>query len=313
LPASRAFSLAVGAPTYGTGASTFACPNIEAYTQDLIPVPVTTQLADRYNNPAPDGTAVSFTTDGGHIVGSCTTPLQNPGDGACKVTWTSANPRPQPNFDTPALLAAGRVTILATAIGEESFTDVNASGFWQPGDPFDDLGEPYRDDNENGQYDSGEYFLDYNQDGKWNSGTGSFVGITCSGITAGSTCSTSTLAIGVSATIIMSTGNAQITPIGVSGQVTHGGSTSITFNVKDLNGNPMAAGTTVSVTADSGVGTISTSTASFTIGCQVNIGGTNFTSTVIGAASPGSGNVTITVVSPGSKSQTQLSIPFVNN
>ena len=314
LPASRAFSLAVGAPTYANGASTYACPNVEAYNQDLVPVPITTQLADRYNNPAPDGTAVSFTTDGGHIVGSCTTPLATPGDGACKVTWTSANPRPQLTSDTPALLAAGRAKILATAIGEESFTDVNASGFWQTGDPYDHLGEPYRDDNENGQYDSGEYFLDYNQNGKWDAGvsTDPFVGITCSGTTAGSTCSTSTLAIGVSALIIMSTGNAQISAT-TTGQVTHGGTSAIAFNVQDLNGNPMAAGTTVTVTADTGVGTISTASSNFIIGCQSNIGGTNFTSSVIGAATPGAGNVTITVTSPGSKSQTILSIPFVNN
>jgi hypothetical protein len=312
LPASRAFSLAVGPATYGTGASTYACPNVEAYNQDLVTVPMTTQLADRYNNPAPDGTAVSFTTDGGHIVGSCTTPLTNPGDGTCKVTWTSANPRPQLADDTPPLLAAGRAKILATAIGEESFTDVNASGFWQTGDPFDNLGEPYRDDNENGQYDSGEYFLDYNQNGKWDAGSGSFVGITCSGTAAGSTCSTSTLAIGVSSLIIMSTGNAQISAT-TSGQVTHGGTSAIAFNVQDLNGNPMAAGTTVAVTADSGVGTISPATANFIIGCQSNVGGTNFTSTVIGAATPGAGNVTITVTSPGSKSLTILSIPFVDN
>jgi hypothetical protein len=312
LPASRAFSLAVGPATYGTGPSTYACPNIEAYNQDLVTVPMTTQLADRYNNPAPDGTAVSFTTDGGHIVGSCTTPLTNPGDGACKVTWTSANPRPQLADDTPPLLAAGRAKILATAIGEESFTDVNASGFWQTGDPFDNLGEPYRDDNENGQYDSGEYFLDYNQDGKWNAGAGSFIGITCSGTAAGSTCSTSTLAIGVSSLIIMSTGNAQISAT-TSGVVTHGGTTTIAFNVQDLNGNPMAAGTTVAVSADAGVGTISGATANFIIGCQSNVGGTNFTSTVLGAATPGAGNVTITVTSPGTKSQTILSIPFVDN
>ena len=312
LPASRAFSLAVGPPTYGTTASTLACPNVEAYNQDLVTVPITTQLADRYNNPAPDGTAVSFTTDGGHIVGSCTTPLANPGDGACKVTWTSANPRPQLADDTPPLLAAGRAKILATAIGEESFTDVNGSGFWQTGDAFDNLGEPYRDDNENGQYDSGEYFLDYNQDSKWDAGTGSFVGITCSGTTAGSTCSTSTLAIGVSSLIIMSTGNAQISAT-TSGQVTHGGTSAIAFNVQDLNGNPMAAGTTVTVTADSAVGTVSPASSSFIIGCQSNVGGTNFTSTVIGASTPGAGNVTITVTSPGSKSQTILSIPFVDN
>ena len=320
LPASRAFSLAVGAATYASGKSTFACPNIEAYGTDLIPVALTTQLADRYNNPAPDGTAVSFVTDGGHIQGSCTTPLATPGDGACQVIWTSANPRPQPSDDTPPIKAPGRVMILATAIGEESFTDQNASGFWQAGDPFDDLGEPFRDDNENGQYDFGEYFLDFNQNGKRDVGTGSFVGITCTGITAGSTCSTSTLAIGVSSLIIMSTGGAQIIST-TSGTVATGGSSLLTFNVQDLNGNPMAAGTTVAVTADSAVGTIS-GTSTFTIGCQNNpppspnlqtlptSAGTTFQVSVIGAGTAGSGNVTITVTSPGTRSLTIQSIPF---
>jgi hypothetical protein len=67
------------------------------------------------------------------------------------------------------------------------------------------------------------------------------------------------------------------------------------------------------VTADSGVGSISPASASFIIGCQSNVGGTNFTSTVIGATTPGAGNVTILVTSPGTHSQTILSIPFVNN
>ncbi len=40
LPASRAFSLAVGAPTYANGTSTLACPNVEAYGTDLVTVPI---------------------------------------------------------------------------------------------------------------------------------------------------------------------------------------------------------------------------------------------------------------------------------
>ncbi len=237
-------------------------------------------------------------TDGGHIQGSCTTPLATPGDGACQVIWTSANPRPQPSDDTPPIKAPGRAKILATAIGEESFTDVNACGLWQTGDPFDNLGEPYRDDNENGQYDSGEYFLDYNQDGKWNAGSGSFIGITCSGTTAGSTCSTSTLAIGVSSLIIMSTGNAQIVST-TSGTVAHWwNQPAYSFNVQDLNGNPMAAGTTVAVSADTGVGSISAAASNFTIGCQSNARLVPTSrSSVIGAGTPGAGNVTITVTS----------------
>jgi hypothetical protein len=217
LPASAGFSIAVGSPSYA--ASGLACPNVEAYGTDGVTVPITVRLSDRYNNPVPDGTSIVFNTDGGHIVGSCTTPSAptSPGDGTCSATWTSANPRPQLAEDTPPLLAAGRAKVLATAIGEESFTDVNGSGFWQAGDPFANLGEPYRDDNENGQYDHGEYFLDYNQNGVWDAGNGSFVGITCTGTTAGSTCTTAELAIGAQQLVIMSTSAANISVTGTTG------------------------------------------------------------------------------------------------
>ena len=110
----------------------------------------------------------------------------------------------------PALKAAGRATILATAIGEESFTDTNGNGYWDPGEPFVNLGEPYRDDNENGAYDSGEYFLDFNQNGMRDAGPdGSVQGHHLYGHTR-STCSTSTLAIGASHLLIMSTAGANV-------------------------------------------------------------------------------------------------------
>ena len=54
---------------------------------------------------------------------------------------------------------------MGTAIGEESFTDINGNGFYDSGESFVNLGEPFRDDNENGLYSSGEYFLDFNHDG----------------------------------------------------------------------------------------------------------------------------------------------------
>ena len=118
MPTSSAFSIAIGAPSYGSSGP--ACPNVEAYSFQLFTVPVTVQLADRYNNPAPDGTSVAFTSDGGHVAGSCTTPLKTSGDGECQVNWTSANPIPMTTA-TRRSYRNGRVQILATAIGEESF------------------------------------------------------------------------------------------------------------------------------------------------------------------------------------------------
>jgi hypothetical protein len=333
LPASAGFSIAVGTPSYPT-AGNLACTNVEAYGTDGVTVPVTVRLSDRYNNPAPDGTSIAFNTNGGHVVGACTTPSA-PGaaDGTCTVNWTSANPRPQLNSDSPPLLAAGRATILATAIGEESFTDTNGNGYWDAGEPFVHLGEPYRDDNENNAYDSGEFFLDFNQNGVWDAPDPSltaFKGITCTGTPA--TCSTSTLAIGVSHLLIMSTAGANVTINSAPG---FGGTASgltinhsvaalpgpppvppktyvgnLNFTVVDLNGNPMAAGTAVSVTADAAIGVISGPGAAWTIGCREAVGGENLTvsltaSTTVGAA----GNITITVTSPGTKTVSVFTIP----
>jgi hypothetical protein len=213
------------------------------------------------------------------------------------VTWTSADPRPVPADDSPAIPAAGRTTILATAIGEESFTDVNGSGYYIQGDPFANLGEPYRDDNENGKYDLGEYFLDFLHTGVYAGPDGTFHGITCNGSTASSTCTTNTWAIGAPITLIMSTGGAKITVLSNGNPPYAENSTdAVSFNVQDLNGNPLPAGTTVVVTASSALGSISEGT--FTIPCATDLGGQTYTSFVTAAASPGSGIVTITVTSP---------------
>ncbi|HET7369364.1 MAG TPA: hypothetical protein VFK45_00840, partial [Gammaproteobacteria bacterium] len=58
--------------------------NPEAYNYDGVTDEITVHLADRFNNPVPDGTAVSFHTEGGSIETSCVT-----SGGACSVTWTS--------------------------------------------------------------------------------------------------------------------------------------------------------------------------------------------------------------------------------
>ena len=314
LPASAAFSIAVGS----VGSGLPACPNVEAYGIDGVVAPITVRLADRYNNPAPDGTSISFTTDGGHIDGSCTTPSSTgAADGTCKVNWTSANPRPAPTQSK----ANGRAVILATAIGEESFTDTNGNGFYDSGEPFSDLGEPFEDDNESGAYDLGEYFLDFNLNGVRDTGSGAFKGITCTGTTPGSTCAQSTLAIGASLKIIMSTSGARICPASTPGVLTPctqgiaiganpvgvSQSDPIQFTIMDGNNNPVAAGTKVTVSADSSIGTISSTTSSFTVQCNASDPGVgnsfisflNTISTLPTGQTSVTGNITIQVVSPG--------------
>lgn len=115
-------------------------------------VNVVVALADAFNNPAPDGTAVYFTTEGGQIEPNC---LTKDNTGTCSVVWRSQDPKPlraDTRFSVDALLCtgladtpgnralslcearrAGRITILATALGNESFVDVNKNGTYDHG------------------------------------------------------------------------------------------------------------------------------------------------------------------------------------
>lgn len=135
-------------------------------------VSVNARLADHFNNPVPDGTAVSFITEGGVIEPSCTTT-----NGVCSVMWTSSNPRPFTdsmyentiaqkcdgglpcplgilnNDLTLDLPLGGRATVHAYAIGEETFSDLNGNGYFDSEDFFDDL------------FDIPEAFIDNNEDG----------------------------------------------------------------------------------------------------------------------------------------------------
>ena len=284
LPASKAFSIA-----------TTGCPNVEAFNIDGIVVPIVVRLSDRYQNPAPDGTAVAFTTHGGQIGGNCVTAG---GTGSCSVNWTSSNPRPAPT-DNPPSLRAGRTTVLATAIGEESFTDANGNGFYDTGEAFANLGEPYRDDNENNAYDLGEYFLDFDQNQMRTPPSGVFKGIACTGNTPGSTCSTTTWAIGAQLRIIMSQGSpGQVVPANGTTLATLplGGTTTYSFLFQDANLNPLPSGTTITG-AVIGTGLTANAPTSFTVPCTTSPTSYGFSISAAATATPGS--LTITVTSPG--------------
>jgi len=143
----------------------------DGFTKDGITRTVTVRMADKFNNPVPDGTAASFTTEYGAIQPSCKTT-----DGACSVTWNSQAPKfPEltgteyiqtifstgyqcPGFTTnsgpcPGDLGytrGGRSTVLVTAQGEESFIDRNGNGVMDEAekDLFTNLPEAFLDHNE---------------------------------------------------------------------------------------------------------------------------------------------------------------------
>ncbi|MEW7998448.1 MAG: hypothetical protein AB2786_05605 [Candidatus Thiodiazotropha endolucinida] len=150
--------------------------NPETWVINGVEIALTVHAADHFNNPVPDGASVYFTTEGGQIQSQCQ--IEN---GRCSVNWTSSNPRPQEN-DVPDGMA-GRITILASMLGEESFIDANGNGVLDNGDPaFADIPEAFRDDNEDGaKHPSHEEFVDFNTNGIYD-GVGSdpnYNGVLC--------------------------------------------------------------------------------------------------------------------------------------
>ncbi|WP_133178330.1 Ig-like domain-containing protein [Shewanella decolorationis] len=161
---------------------------------------ITARLSDSFGNPAPDDTTVNFTTEGGQITPSCLT--QN---GACSVTWTSSDYRPQDH----------RITILAYALGHETFFDTNGNNQFDSADGgaitnaclfngaathcsgngmdietfhssgFSDLPTAFRDDNENFSYDSGERYFDNLARDTYPAADGKFNGPQCQGSLCG--------------------------------------------------------------------------------------------------------------------------------
>jgi hypothetical protein len=153
--------------------------NIEGLHLDGTTSVLTVHMADHFKNPVPDGTAVVFTAESGTIIGSC-----NAIAGSCSSTYTSSGTRP----------TNGRATVLAYAVGEETFTDLNGSGWADltPNEMVDSQGNPtdmpeaFVDYNENGVFDPAtETFIDYNLDGIYNPADGKIAAVLCDDVTAG--------------------------------------------------------------------------------------------------------------------------------
>ncbi len=191
--------------------------SIEGANIDGETASITMRLADRYNNPVPNGTKVYFTTEGGYITGNlsdstagatgyCTTT-----NGQCAATLTSANPRP----------ADGRISVMAYVVGEESYTDTDGSKTFTVGDVAgDDIDEPYLDTDYDGQFTSGiDVPWDINNDSQHNSADGKYNGVLCS-TTAESAgiCSPKTVNIYINREFIFSGVTSNIDSSGNGGQ-----------------------------------------------------------------------------------------------
>ncbi|MEY4906844.1 MAG: hypothetical protein RL260_562 [Pseudomonadota bacterium] len=116
------------------------------------------QLNDRFANPVPDGTSISFVAEGASVIPAhCTTVKA-----VCNVKFVVSNYRPPD----------GRVTVLAYAQGEESFIDANKDNVYTVGEDFEDLGPLFIDKDENKKMaDKDEYLIGENANGKWDANT----------------------------------------------------------------------------------------------------------------------------------------------
>lgn len=116
--------------------------NIEGWEYDGRPNTYTVYAADRSGNPVPDGTSILFWAEGGQIQGSASTFVSG-GISSATASFVSASPKP----------ADGRVTVLAYAIGEESFVDLAGTNVYAQNDPYMDLGNVVKSKLYDGQYD----------------------------------------------------------------------------------------------------------------------------------------------------------------
>ncbi|MEK8015558.1 MAG: hypothetical protein VSS75_001735, partial [Candidatus Parabeggiatoa sp.] len=231
---------------------------------------ITAYVGDRFGNIVPDGTSVSFITEGGTIGqsiggGAFTTTTEL---GRATAILQSANPSTpllggvatyrEVGYDcsgnyafvtspgTPLLLCSnpGLVTIVAFTTGSESFVDKNGNGLYDADDSFTDICEPFIDGNDNGQFDEGELYIDVNSNGAFDTGNGQFDG-------PGGPSENTT--IWYSTRVLFSDRTAPIQVKPASFSIPNGGSETFTIqNISDIYGNALVKNSQFNVTTNNG-------------------------------------------------------------
>lgn len=221
--------------------------NIAGAVQFGLQDKITAYVGDRFGNIVPDGTGVSFITEGGTIgksigggaftttteFGQATAVLQS----AAPVTpYLTGCTIPYPaSANVTGCGNPGFTTIVAYTTGSESFTDSNGNGQHDTGEPFEDLSEPYIDANDNHQFDTDGLYVDVNKNGKFDAGNQQFDANTT---------------VWTSMRILFSgrTDAIQVSPN--TFHLSDGQSQSFDVTLRDIYGNALVAGTTFSVTTD---------------------------------------------------------------
>lgn len=132
---SSALAVAVGLPSQLNFSLAQGTLNIEGYSIQGTPNTYNIIASDRLGNPVPDGTAINFVTEGGQVEAIKQTALSGNGIATATANFASASPVP----------VDGRITVVAYALGEKSFLDVNGNNVYDAGEDFQDLGDVFLD------------------------------------------------------------------------------------------------------------------------------------------------------------------------
>ena len=147
---SQNITVASGPPAQSSLSLSVETFNIEGANLDGTRTRLTARVADRQGNAVEDGTVVNFTAEGGQVERSCATARAN-NISSCSVVFETQDPRP----------VDGRVSVLAYTEGTKDYIDKNGNNRFDSGiiDTLLDIGDAYRDDNENGIYEKGEFLI----------------------------------------------------------------------------------------------------------------------------------------------------------
>ncbi|MBI3526238.1 MAG: hypothetical protein HY066_17240 [Betaproteobacteria bacterium] len=298
--------------------------NIDGGNVDGVKTNLTVHASDRLGNLVPDGTTINFITEGGQIVSSGSSGVPSStcqiSAGACSVSLVSAAYRPVGDSEPSGKVTRNRVTVLAYTLGEKNFVDANGNNLYDAGEAFDDLGDVYIDNNENGQWNSGEQSISFNaaniQACKLSTGVvdASQKPNTCSGAWGQAHVRQSL--------VIVFSGNIANTASSTSLTMGTGCSRVFPVVLTDLYNNPMPAGSTLTI----GDNTVVDSTAPAKLAATVTVspatipntnavgGTTHFVTVAVPTCvTPFSGSFNLKVSTPAASSNTTTTIPFTVN
>ena len=299
--------------------------NPEFYDIDGNTINVTVHVSDRFGMPVPDGTAINFRTQGG--IGVLRDPSSSSPVGGCLTTNSSCTIQLVSSGNRSVLRLTGRMALLAYAVGEDSFVDLNGNGYFDKGDIFPppgsyNSGEPFIDTAETGVYAGDGEFVDFNGNGVYDGPPTAYAGINCQ--YSGRCASSTTRLVFQNLFVVWSGSFAAITP---SATTTANGSNlsngvltlscgdtiAVNFRIVDENGQIMPAGTTIAIAST--VGQLAASGTSFTVpnsnvNTTSNPGAVTYTAVLTSggtidpttkactAPSPNTGVLSVTVTTP---------------